>query len=101
MEECINRKCMYYEKDEENPNSCLTEIDIKICPSYLIENQAHSSVSSSAGLEGLEIDHEMLTRAVKKAVKIGLFPKHQVDADTYLKQRRGMREVLKAALKAA
>ena len=35
MDECINKKCMYYEKNKTNPNSCLTEIDINICPNHL------------------------------------------------------------------
>ena len=36
MEECINKKCMYYDKDEILGNNCLNEADIKICPNHLI-----------------------------------------------------------------
>ncbi|MCK5606827.1 hypothetical protein KAR91_33300 [Candidatus Pacearchaeota archaeon] len=44
MEECINKKCVYYEKNKANPNGCLTEIDIKICPNNLIAKEAPLSV---------------------------------------------------------
>lgn len=53
---------------------------------------SHSALN--AGLATLVVDYEMLTKAVKKAVEVGLFPKQQVDADTYLKHWNGMNEVL-------
>lgn len=43
-------------------------------------------------------DEEMLARAMKKAVEVGIFPKHSVDTETYLNHWAGMKEVLKAAL---
>ncbi len=45
----------------------------------------------------MEITHEMLEKAVKKAVELGLFPKHS-DEQTYMKIWDGMREVLDAAI---
>ena len=43
-------------------------------------------------------NEEMLIRAMKKAVEVGIFPKHPVDSETYLKHWAGMQEVLKAAM---
>jgi hypothetical protein len=42
---------MYHDKDENNPNSCLTEIDITICPNHLKEKTEPAfEVPCSAGL---------------------------------------------------
>lgn len=48
----------------------------------------------------MEVTHEMLTAAMKKAVETGMLPK-QVDEDTYLKNWSGMKQALQAALDAA
>ena len=66
----------------------------------LMKKEAHSSVSSSAGLEGLQVDDDMLIRAVKEAVKVGILPKHGVSEETYLKHYDGIKKVLQAALAA-
>ena len=45
------------------------------------------------GNRAMEITNEMLAIAVKKAVELGLFPKHS-DERGYLKYWDGMRQVL-------
>lgn len=45
----------------------------------------------------MELTQEMLNAAMKKAIKVGIFPKY-ADMETYLKHWEGMEEVLKAAL---
>lgn len=44
------------------------------------------------------VDEDMLIRAVKEAVKVGILPKHGVSEETYLKHWSGMKKVLEAAL---
>ena len=46
----------------------------------------------------VEVSEDMLIRAMKKAVEVGVLPKHPVDEETYLKHWSGMKEVLLAAL---
>ena len=65
----------------------------------LTKKEAPSSVSSSAGLEGLQVDDKMLQKAIIEAVRQGIFPK-TVDLETYVDHWQGMKEVLRAALKA-
>ncbi len=45
----------------------------------------------------MKVTEEMLTAAMRKAVELGLFPKHAA-VETYLKHWDGMRECLKAAI---
>lgn len=61
-----------------------------------IDRQVSTSLSS-VRLTPDEIMNEMSLRAMKKAVELGVFPKH-VDQETYLKTWSAMREILSAAL---
>lgn len=45
----------------------------------------------------MEVTEEMLTAAVRKAVKVGLLPSHGVDTETYLKHWEQIKKVLEAA----
>ena len=47
----------------------------------------------------MEVTQEMLTAAVKEAVKVGLLPNRPVDTDTYLKHWDMIEKILKAAVK--
>ncbi len=49
---------------------------------------------------GLQVNEEMLIRAVREAVKVGILPSHGVDHDTYLKHWNGIKKILQAALAA-
>ena len=55
-------------------------------------------VPCSAGLSDLAVTEEMLTAAMRKGVEVGIFPKHGVDTETYLKHWDGMKKVLETAL---
>ena len=46
----------------------------------------------------MELTEEMLDRALKAAVRVGVFPAH-ADYETYLHRWQQMAEILKAALK--
>lgn len=46
----------------------------------------------------MELTQEMLNLAMKKAVNLGIFPKHPVSEETYLKHWKQMEDVLIAAL---
>ena len=45
-----------------------------------------------------EQKEEMLIAAMKEAVKIGLFPQHEVSMETYLKHWKWMEQCLDAAM---
>ena len=45
----------------------------------------------------MELTEEMLDRAMKAAVRVGVFPAH-ADYETYLHRWQQMEEILKAAL---
>ena len=44
------------------------------------------------------VSNRMLEAAVKKACKLNLFPRGEVDPDTYLKYWDGMKQCIQAAL---
>jgi len=45
----------------------------------------------------MQVTQEMLNAAMKKAVELGIFPKHG-DEQTYLRHWESMKQVLEAAL---
>lgn len=57
-----------------------------------------SKSRSNVGLDAPVVDEEMLARAMKKAVEVGIFPKHPVDTETYLKHWDGMKAVLQTVV---
>lgn len=46
------------------------------------------------------VSNEMLHAAVKKACELGLFPRGEVDTNTYTKHWDGMKQCIQAALSA-
>ena len=49
------------------------------------QTEPGDEVPCSAGSVAPAVDDEMLVRAMKKAVEVGICPKHAVDGETYLK----------------
>lgn len=46
----------------------------------------------------MELTQDMLIKAMKKAVEVGILPKFPVDEETYLKHWNGMKSVLEQVL---
>jgi len=76
---------------------CRHGIQKKICWHCSEKNNDVSKSSSNGGLAALRVDEEMLTRAMDKAVELGLIAEW-ADEETYLRNWAGMKEVLQAAL---
>lgn len=66
--------------------------------SLISKTDTVADVPCNDGLSGLAVTEEMLTAAMRKGVEVGIFPKHGVDTETYLKHWDGMRKVLETAL---
>ena len=82
-------------------HQCLLK-DCGICQNIIQENVEkvkekynHKKIKTK---KTVEVSQDMLIRAMKKAVKVGVLPKHPVDEETYLKHWSGMKKVLEAAL---
>lgn len=82
-------------RDDWYGHSCEEFLDKK---HLTTETDAGAELACSDGLEAHIDDEEMLARAMKKAVEVGIFPKHEVDTETYLKHWAGMKAVLQAAV---
>lgn len=76
----------------------ITSDDVEYIKTSLTTDQTpRAEVTLDCGVSCPAVDSEMLTRAMKKAVEVGLIPK-LADEETYLKNWNGMMEVLHAAV---
>lgn len=99
MNQCDEKECDKY--NEAHDNNCKKYVDINILIDELClkaNKDAVAKLHCSDGLDAPAVDEEMLARAMKKAVEVGIFPKHPVDTETYLKRWAGMKAVLQTAV---
>jgi hypothetical protein len=64
---------------------------------HITQTEPVADVLCNVGLDAPAVDEEMLTRAMNKAVEVGLIPKW-ADEELYLKNWDGMKNVLQAAV---
>ena len=98
MEKCEEEECSEYDKTEDN--HCKRYIDIKQVSKKMclkMKTESVDEVPCSAGLEAAVVDDEMLVRALRKAIEVGLLPAYGPQ-DQYLKNWDRMKEVLQAAV---
>ena len=97
----MNRYTLNVEHPESEAMDCDSDgewVKYEDIKKFLTADSAEGAeVTLDCGVSCPAVDEEMLARAMKKAVEVGLLPKW-ADTEGYLKNWDGMKEVLQAAV---